>query len=163
MNKTIFLRPLTITDSNISYQWRNDPAIWKFTPFKPSSVITPEIETKWLADALEREDQKRFAICLKKTGRYIGNVQLIKIQNGEAEFHLFIGETDCWGKGLGELALILMLNYAFVELQLKNVMLQVHKDNVPAIKIYKRQGFKVVGYKDDYLEMVLNKNENECI
>lgn len=154
----VFLRPLTLTDANISYKWRNNPEIWKFTPFVPKGAITVEIENDWLSDVLKRKDEARFAICLEHSGQYIGNVQLINIRNSEADFHLFIGETDCWGKGFGEQALQLMLAYGFAKLQLKRIFLEVNKANAAAMTIYKRQGFKVVDDSKNYIVLGLTIN-----
>lgn len=161
MNFTVFLRPLAIEDAAVSYQWRNNPEIWKFTPFSPSDPITLEIETRWLSDLLQRRDQKRFAICLKKTGRYIGNIQLINISGGTGELHLFIGETDCWGKGIGESATSLLLDHAFLKLGLRRVTLAVDPGNLAAITIYNRQGFAVKDDKGKYTIMELKKEAYE--
>lgn len=161
MNFTVFLRPLTIEDAAISYRWRNNPEIWRFTPFNPAEPITLEIETRWLSDLLQRRDQKRFAICLKKTGRYIGNIQLINITNGTGELHLFIGETDCWGKGIGQSATSLLLDYAFFKLGLRRVTLSVDPENLAAIAIYTRQGFAEKGDEGHYTIMELKKEAYE--
>lgn len=142
MNNSIYLRPLAIEDAKVSYQWRNNPEIWKYSRFVPTTAVTLETETKWLAEVLERKDQVRFAICLENSHTYIGNVQLIKMNNVDAEFHLFIGDTNWWGRGIGRKSTHLLLDYAFQEKDLQKVSLEVHKDNLPAILIYSSQGFE---------------------
>lgn len=129
-------------DAEVSYQWRNNPEIWKYSRFVPTCTTTLETETKWLREILLRKDQVRFAICLADSHSYIGNVQLIKMNHIDAEFHLFIGDTNCWVQGIGRKSTQLLLNYAFLEKNLQKVFLEVHKDNVPAISIYKGQGFE---------------------
>jgi hypothetical protein len=37
-------------------------------------VITAEIEKQWLLNKLNLANEKRFAICLKNTNEYIGNI-----------------------------------------------------------------------------------------
>jgi len=142
MNTSIYLRPLVVEDAKVSYQWRNNPEIWKYSRFVPTCTSTEETETRWLTEALERKDQVRFAICIADSHTYIGNVQLIKMNNIDAEFHLFIGDTNWWGKGIGRQSTNLLLNYAFLEKNLQKVSLEVHKDNLPAILIYSSQGFE---------------------
>jgi len=142
MNNGIYLRPLVIEDAKVSYQWRNNPEIWKYSRFIPTNATTMETETAWLAEALKRKDQVRFAICIENSHTYIGNVQLIKMNNVDAEFHLFIGDTNWWGKGIGRKSTNLLLSYAFLEKKLEKVSLEVHKDNLPAISIYNSQGFE---------------------
>jgi len=142
MNNSIYLRPLAIEDAKVSYQWRNNPDIWKYSRFVPTYTTTVETETKWLEEALVRKDQVRFAICVENSHTYIGNVQLLKMNDIDAEFHLFIGDTNWWGRGIGRKSTNLLLNYAFLEKKLQKVSLEVHKDNSPAISIYNSQGFE---------------------
>ncbi|WP_237028690.1 GNAT family N-acetyltransferase [Pedobacter steynii] len=162
MKESIFLRPLVIADAMTSFQWRNNPEVWKFTPFRPSDPVTPEIETKWLREVLLREDEKRFAICLTATKRYIGNVQLIHIAEGTAEFHIFIAETDCWGKGIGSQATTLILDYGFNVLQLNKILLDVDQENFGAIAIYKKMGFRETETSGRFISMELNRKENKA-
>jgi RimJ/RimL family protein N-acetyltransferase len=159
MIESIFLRPLALEDAMISYKWRNNPEIWKYTPFNPSEPITLKVEKDWLRGVLKRTDQKRFAICLTNSKRYIGNVQLLDISEEQAEFHLFIGDSSCWGKGIGEKATSLILDYAFSTLNLKKVILEVNKEHNTAIKLYSKQGFVGIPGSDKYLKMEVIKED----
>ena len=161
MKTSIFLRPLVIADAMTSFQWRNNPEVWKFTPFRPSAPITAEMETKWLSEILLREDQKRFAICLSETKRYVGNVQLINIADGVGEFHLFIAEMDCWGKGIGSQATALILDYGFNTLHLDKILLDVNPENSGAVAVYKKLGFKETGANGQFISMELQRNEHQ--
>lgn len=161
MKTSIFLRPLVLADAMTSFRWRNNPEVWKFTPFRPSAPITAEIETKWLSEVLLREGQKRFAICLSETERYVGNVQLINIADGVAEFHLFIAEMDCWGKGIGSQATALILDYGFNTLHLDKILLDVNPENSGAVAVYKKLGFKETGYEGQFIKMELQRNQHQ--
>jgi hypothetical protein len=77
----------------------------------------------------------------------------------QAEFHLFIGEESYWGKGIGEKATKLILDYAFLTLNLNNIRLDVDKENIPAIKIYTRQGFVGLDSKESYMVMKITKED----
>lgn len=158
MMNQVYIRPLIIEDAATSYKWRNDSEIWRFTKFNRTQDITIEMEANWLENVLAREDERRFAICLKQNDQYIGNIQLLNIKNNSAEFHLFIGESEFWGKGIGKQASALILKYAFDDLFLDNVILDVNKDNLPAIAIYKRMGFLEATEKNDFIEMLLTKD-----
>lgn len=142
MNQNIYLRPLQIEDAHTSYKWRNDPQVWTYTAFVPTNKITKDIELKWLDDVLKRENEKRYAVCVSRTNEYIGNVQLINIENNIGEFTIFIGEKKYWGKGIGHEATKQMLELAFTELNFSSVYLYVHPDNITAIRCYQRAGFK---------------------
>lgn len=153
----IYIRPLVREDALISYSWRNNPEIWELTGSKPDIVVTPEIELKWIDNVIKRNDQKRFAICIAETNEYIGNVQLTNIKNKKAEFHIFIGETSFWGKGIGKLATKLMTEYGFTILCLSEIYLWVNELNAKAIRIYQRQGFSFVGHTH---KMILMSKKN---
>ena len=153
----IHLRDLCIADSEISYVWRNDPAIWEYTGSKPKIYITPAIEKEWLTNALTNTDQKRFAICINDNEQYIGNVQLTEIQNHKAQFHIFIGEKNFWGKGIASEATRLMVNYGFEYLGLKEIYLYVNRLNVAAIKAYEKCGFLKVETKGTQIKMKIYK------
>jgi RimJ/RimL family protein N-acetyltransferase len=62
-----------------------------------------------------------------------------------ATFGISIGEADCWGKGYGTEATLLMLDYAFNVLGLHNVILDVMSYNERAIRAYQRAGFRELG------------------
>jgi len=157
MSFSVFIRPLEVNDAKISYKWRNNKLIWEFTEFKPTKNITRAIENEWLKNALTVKNDHRFAICLKETGEYIGNVQLLNVKNQSANFHLFIGNTKFWGMGLGKEATKLVLFYGFNVLDLCNVMLKVHKEHIAAQRLYERIGFQVVNDRDVFIKMMLTK------
>ncbi|MEQ7799384.1 GNAT family protein [Pedobacter sp. ASV1-7] len=159
MNSLIYLRPLVLADARISYKWRNEPEIWKFTGFKPDRHITREIETKWLSNKLKNHNEKRFAICLLDTGQYIGNVQLLDIDYEKAWFHIFIGEKKFWGMGVAKKATKIILYYAFSELGLKKILLEVNSLNIAAWKLYEKIGFGYSGKKEKngFKEMIITK------
>lgn len=58
-------------------------------------------------------------------------------------------KKDYWKKGLGTLLLEHAINYARITGEVKNIYLEVRKDNIPAIKLYEKQGFKKVGEMPD--------------
>jgi len=151
----IYIRPLKEEDALISYKWRNDPDIWQFTEKKPDKYITPEIELNWIRQVLQKNNEKRFAICIKETNEYIGNTQLTSITNDSAEFHIFIGEKKYWGMGIAKKALQLIIQYAFEELKLKYIYLKVNKNNIRAIKVYIDSGFYIVSEDNTNLIMEL--------
>lgn len=163
MKSAVYLRPLNPADAIVSFKWRNNPLIWKYTHFRPSEYVTKTIESKWLEKVLNNENEYRFAICLKKNGKYVGNVQIIDIKDKTGEFHIFIGETSYWGKGIGQEATALMLDYGFTKLGLEIILLQVHKENQIAKSIYNKMGFHACNDKDDFVEMVINKNDFSLI
>lgn len=162
MSYPVYLRPLNINDAKKSCFWRNDPDVWRFTEFRPDKYITYEIEKEWLANKLKNTAEARFAICLKENDLYIGNAQLLNIDNRKgADFHLFIGEVNYWGKGIGTEATSLILHHAFYKINLNQINLKVHKNNIPAQTLYLNKGFKIWGEEGDFIKMALTKTAFE--
>ncbi|HZQ35151.1 MAG TPA: GNAT family protein, partial [Dehalococcoidia bacterium] len=62
-----------------------------------------------------------------------------------AEFVIFIGQRDEWGKGYGTETTRLLLDYGFTALGLHNVMLKAFSYNERGIRAYLRAGFKEIG------------------
>lgn len=147
----ILIRPLKVEDANTSYQWRNDSEIWKYTGSKPNRIITADIEKDWLSEVLQRENEKRFAITADDI--YIGNIQLTNITKDQAEYHIFIGDKNYWGKGIAQLATYQILHYAKEELKLKDVYLSVRKENANAINTYFKSSFEKTEEIDDWIKM----------
>ena len=52
-----------------------------------------------------------------------------------------IGEEELWGKGYGTDAVRLMLNYAFTELNLRRISLDLFEYNQRALRSYQKAGF----------------------
>lgn len=150
---TVVIRPLVKEDANISYKWRNNPEIWKYTGSRPDREITLDIELEWIENVLLRENEKRFAILVDNV--YVGNTQLTSITDESAVFHIFIGDTKYWGKGVASKAMDLLMNFAKNELNLEKLILTVNQENKSAVNLYKRKGFVSVGIetKNSFLKM----------
>lgn len=100
-------------------------------------------------EALERLSNGRynFAIIDKKKDELIGNIGFPKVDllNKAGVIGLFIGNKEYWGKGYGVDAINLILDYGFNILNLHNISLTVYSFNKPAIKCYKKVGFREAG------------------
>src|SRR5215218_1914784 len=158
----VYIRPLKTSDATVSYKWRNDPEVWQFTGSRPDQLITVETEHQWIEGVIGKSDERRFAICIKETEQYIGNIQLTNIKDSKAQYHVFIGEKCFWGKGLAKEATHLILKYAFDELKLDEVYLDVRLDNKNAFHLYKKVGFELTDMPSDaqgFTKMsITNKN-----
>ncbi len=141
----IYIRPLKETDADISWRWRNDQEIWKFTGNRPYTLVTQTIEKEWIRKVLSEDTSRRFAICIKETDEYIGNIQLtdIDLKKKQAVLHIFIGEKKYWGKGIASQATSSLIEIAKKELFLKRIILRVNRNNDSAIRVYLKNGFAV--------------------
>ena len=148
----VYIRPLEQEDSKTSWLWRNDTQVWKFTGNRPDKEITYEIEKEWINTVLKDSSSKRFSIIVDDV--YVGNIQLTNLTDESAQYHIFIGNKEYWGKGIGQLATFQILNYAKEILNLTEVYLYVNSDNLSAITVYEKNGFKRQNQIDTELKMV---------
>ena len=155
----ITFRKLRPEDAEISWHWRNDPELWKYTDRTHNNYITKEIEQAWIEQELAKEDVKRFAICIGSEQRYIGNISLRIEKDGEASFPIFIGDKEQWGKGITSKALSWCVDYARKELRLKKLIGKIHKNNEASIRASTKAGFRKTGIISGdfvHLEVLLN-------
>jgi RimJ/RimL family protein N-acetyltransferase len=100
-----------------------------------------EMHNEW------RKDFKNMTFCIlnKETKEPIGDINLFDSEEFKylPEISIMIGEHT--GKGFGTEASQLLLDFAFKKLKLSEVNLSVYKDNLPAVALYKKLGFKTFG------------------
>lgn len=137
MNVTI--RPLVETDAYTSVKWRNDFDVFKYTGNTYKYEIKIENELEWIRKVTSNPQDYRCAILAD--GIYVGNIYLTDIDATTAHYHIFIGDKSYWGRGVAKQASQLILDYAFNHLKLKSVQLRVRKENISAVKLYKKLGF----------------------
>jgi len=89
------------------------------------------------------------AIVDSKSDKLLGNCGLLNVDhiNRNAEFGIFIGDGQSRGKGIGEEATRLILDFGFNAINLNHIWLRVFTFNKNAIGLYKKIGFKVIGAK----------------
>ena len=58
---------------------------------------------------------------------------------------MLIGKQELVGKGYAKEATKLLLSYCFLRLNMNRLYLRVYSDNIKAIKLYQKCGFKIEG------------------
>ena len=153
----VFILPLERKHAEISYKWRNNPDVWKLTGSKPDRYITFQMEDEWIQGAISNPTQKRYAIIVDEV--YVGNVQLTDIKDNSAEFHIFIGDTQYWGRGVATIATKLMIELAFNTYLFSEIYLFVKKQNIAAIRVYEKCGFVYYTEVDENIKMVIKRQD----
>lgn len=127
-------------------RWLNDFAVMAplGAPLRP---VSREAALTIFDESEAATDQVWFVVNERSTMRPIGISGLRDIDHarGRAEFVIFLGAQDCWGKGYGTETTRLMLNYGFSALSLHTIMLRVYSFNERGIRAYRRAGFREIG------------------
>jgi RimJ/RimL family protein N-acetyltransferase len=153
----VFLRRLEKNDAYVSYKWRNDPEVFKYTGTVYDHEITLETELHWIERVIKNDDEYRCAIIADNC--YVGNIYLTNIDDEKAEYHIFIGDKSYWGKGVAKKASIEIIRYGFENLNLKKIVLEVHLQNNTAIHLYEKLGFTRLGENSNFITMEIVKDK----
>jgi RimJ/RimL family protein N-acetyltransferase len=126
-------------------RWRNKKEVLdNFFSFLPLSLAKQEI---WYANYITDSSNQTFVIKIKESGAKIGTVSMsdIHYKNQHGEIGIMIGEAKEQGKGYALEATEAIVNYAFKELNLARVYLNVLENNAAAIRLYNKLGFQQEG------------------
>ncbi len=142
----IELIPITLNDTSLIVKWRNNENVRRNFIFQEK--FTEEIHTNWMKTKVETGEVVQFIIQIKENKKKIGSIYFrdINYDKKEAEMGIFIGEDDERGKGYGNEASRLALNYAFDELGLESVYARQLASNEVAIKNNEKTGFVTEKY-----------------
>ena len=140
-----YLSPVSLENAEKYVEWLNDLEVTYY--LGTTSTILSLFKEKEFLENLCKQGDPIFGIVDAKTGELIGGCGLHQINqiNRTAEFGIFIGDKNYWGKGFGEEATRLVLDFGFNILNLRNIFLNVFDYNKRGIKCYEKVGFKEAG------------------
>lgn len=144
-SKRLYLRLMEEKDIPHKVRWVNNSEFRHTLNFDyPLSEIGTR---KWLHNVAGNPNRKDFIVCDKENGEPIGYGGLINIdyKNSKAESYMGIGELAYQGKGLGTEIRLILLDYAFKELNLNKVYAHVWEENQAMLELNKKVGFKIDG------------------
>ena len=144
------LRLLTAADLPLTLEWRNQTHIRSW--FLSSAVISAEQHATWFTAYSQKANDFVFVIeethgLQKDLHRPVGQISLYNIdwRRRWAEYgRLLIGEPAASRQGLATEATQLLLTYAFDQLGLETLQLEVRQNNYIAIGLYQKCGFYII-------------------
>lgn len=140
-SENVYLAPLTEDDQAQLFVWINerDQVVYNAS-YKPISNLQHK---EWFESVQKRKDVVIFGIRKTDSSNLIGSCQLVSINHvhRSAELKIRIGEVEERHKGYGTEAVGLLLSFAFNDLNLNRVFLQVFETNQSAIRAYEKAGF----------------------
>lgn len=134
-------------DLEIFARWSNDAHYRRMLDTDPARPLSIEQIAAGPDGGDGGTHDLNFRLRTLQDDTLIGFVALFRIewQHGVATLAIGIGEPAYRGRGYGSDALRLILGYAFNELNLHRVGLDVIAYNTPAIRAYERAGFRREG------------------
>ena len=136
---------LSLKEKKEVLNWRNHPEIRKWM------IDKSEISLKNHLNFIDNMPENKIYLKVKDLG-----VVNFKILNEKVELGL---HKNPYKNKVGNDLLKMAVDYAFNELKAKKIILYVFEDNLKAINLYKKFGFREIDKKDNILKMEL-ENEN---
>jgi len=143
--KLVRLRALEITDLEREYEWVNDRDVIRYLTIRyPMSRADEE---RFLRDRPANGFANLTLGIETKEGVHIGNMGLHQAQpeDRKAGLGIMIGDKGYWSNGFGTDAIVTLLRFAFHEMNLNRVWLQVLEFNERAMACYTKCGFREEG------------------
>jgi RimJ/RimL family protein N-acetyltransferase len=127
-------------------RWVQDSEYSRLLNSEPAAVWPAKQMQEWFEKEF-KNDTIIFGIHTLEDDWLIGDTTLGNFDwaAGNAWVGVGLGEREYWGKGYGTDAMRLVLRFAFRELNLNRVSLDVFEYNPRAIRSYERAGFKHEG------------------
>lgn len=147
--RSIYLRPLDVADVTDSYVgWLNDPDVKRFLETRHSDQ-THETVLAFVECVNERSNEHIFAICRASDDKHIGNIKVgpIKANHSVADVSLFIGESDCWGKGYATQAIDVISRYAIRQLGIQKLAATAYAANAGSVGAFLKVGYRQEGLR----------------
>lgn len=166
-SERLWFRAPQKSDAPFFTQALQDPRVRR-TLFAGRYPFNEQSEEAWLErmsqpPIMDGRTDVLFTFGLKGEDQALGNSGLHKISmvHRNAEWGIFIGRPEQWGKGYGREVCKQMLGYAFHTLNLHRVYLRALTSNEGGIKAYKAAGFRQEGVlrqhmfvNGEYVDMV---------
>jgi len=147
---------LNMSDKVFALNMRNNLQVKKWMHNQDN--ISKKDHLKFIKD-LESSVNRRYFL-VKQKGNIIGSVSFSKIDfNNSIEFGLYINPLS-QSKGLGMIVEAAASHYAFNELGVNKIKLEVFSNNERAVNFYNNCGFELIGIKRVNYQDMLNMEKS---
>ncbi|MEN6521034.1 MAG: GNAT family protein [Armatimonadota bacterium] len=149
VGERVYLRQIKKEDLIYIHKWVNDPEISGL--IGQVGKMSPEQVDEWFEKVEADNNRVWFAVVLKESDRIIGEAGLLRMFDEwrTTDLSMIIGEKAVWDQGYGTEAIILLLQYAFRNLNFHRVAIGVVGFNERALHFYKKVGFREEGLQRD--------------
>jgi len=167
INEDIRIRTLNDNDYPFLLKWLTDERVLEFYEGRDKKYTLEAIKKHF---SEEWEDEV-FRVIIEYQGKPIGYGQIYKMydelyddyhypRSNEVVYGMdqFIGEPNFWGKGIGTKYTKMVFDFLKRERSVDAVILDPHQDNVRAIRMYQKAGFRII---EDLPEHELHEGKKE--
>ncbi|MGN0658723.1 MAG: GNAT family N-acetyltransferase [Emergencia sp.] len=145
-SKNLIVRETVFDDCEYFARWEVLPEVTEFFTMDEGRDYE-QVVTEFVRYSLD-PTKMQFTITLKPEDKPIGKIYLSRINRVEDSLditRIYIADPDNRGKGYGEEALRLILEYAFINLHMERVTIDHFEKNKTAASLYEKIGFRNEG------------------
>lgn len=137
----VVIRPVLKSDISLIMRWINDPEVTQYLATYEPMMEADEVE--WI-EKLHTRKPNNFAFTIVVDRNPIGvmGIHNVDWRSGTATTGALIGEKECWGKGYGSEAKMLVLDFAFNTLNLRKICSMVIEFNGRSYAYSMKCGYK---------------------
>lgn len=159
----VLLRPLEPEDAPTIQPWMNDPEVTQY--LMRVFPIPLAVEVEWINGLYKRENEVVLGIVTVADSKLIGSIGLHQInwRHRTANTGTVIGEKECWGKGYGTEAKMLLLDLAFNALDLFVIQSKVLAHNGRSLAYGRKCGYEEVGRLPQWFRSQTGERVDEVI
>ncbi len=149
----VTVRPLLESDADTLLKWMTDPVVLEWYEGRDAAFDPDRVREKFYGG----EPLCRYIVKYRE--RPVGYVQVYPLdEDGKKEYGYprpgrrvfamdqFLGEPDCWNKGIGRAFIALLLEYLTKEEAAQSVVLDPRANNPRAIRCYEACGFRKIKF-----------------
>lgn len=145
-SKNLIIREAVFDDCKYFAEWEVLPEVTEFFTIDEGRDYE-QVVTEFVRYNLD-PTKLQFTITLKPEDKPIGKAYISRINRAEDSMditRIYIADPELRGKGYGEEALRLILEYAFINLHMERVTIDHFEKNRIAAALYDKIGFKNEG------------------
>ncbi|MGI6733066.1 MAG: GNAT family N-acetyltransferase [Anaerovoracaceae bacterium] len=145
-SKNLIIRETIFSDCAFFAEWEKKEYIQE--GFTMSRDRDYEEIVKEYVIRTQEPDKLQFTIVFREEDKPIGRIYISRIDTHADSLditRIYIGEEAYLGKGLGEEAMLLILEHCFIQLHMERVTLDHLPTNERAASLYKKLGFQYEG------------------
>ncbi|PKW27781.1 GNAT family N-acetyltransferase [Phycicoccus duodecadis] len=143
---TVTLRSRTPEDLDVLFRLSTELDTWEERSARPPRPMTREAYEARLAQVTVEHGSDAVSFVVDVDGAATGIVTLLDVDHlaRHAEVGITL-ERSFRGRGIGTAAIVLLVEFGFVRLNLRRLHLQAIASNTAAIRAYEKAGFVVEG------------------
>lgn len=151
-NGQIRLRPLSVSDAERLVLWRFSEENYDF--FYEYFPVSVEQNVEWIRSVTAKQTEVNFVVERVSDKTPFGMISLVDIdmRNQKCEMaRVLIGNSSLRKCGYGKQMLDLLLEYAFLHLNMHKVYCEVLANNKKAVLFYEKYGFRTDGVLKEHI------------